>query len=421
MANPDILIVGAGAAGLMAAFTLSKAGKKVIVLEARDRIGGRIHTLHDDLFFKHAELGAEFVHGNLPITMQLLHEAGIAYISGEGEMWQHRDGKLAKNSWNMPGWSKLMQKLKDLKKDISIGEFLDKNFGEEQYADLRQSVIRFISGYDTADPAKASAFALRDEWGNEDDDAQYRIAGGYAALIEHLANESKLNGAEIHLNSVVKHIDGSNAIAEVVLNNGAVYRTEKVIVALPLGVLQAGVVTFEPAADEYREALQQMGFGAIVKLLLEFKEAFWESEDRAQMSFVISGEEIPTWWTQYPTHSNVLTGWLGGLPAERKRDMTDEEFMRAAIRSLAAIFDKQEEELRDSLVSWKVANWTIDPFTLGSYVYDTVESHNARKVLSQPINNRIYFAGEFIYEGPAMGTVEAALTSGMEMAGMIIR
>jgi len=102
MANPDILIVGAGAAGLMAAFTLSKAGKKVIVLEARDRIGGRIHTLHDDLFFKHAELGAEFVHGNLPITMQLLHEAGIAYISGEGEMWQHRDGKLAKNSWNMP-------------------------------------------------------------------------------------------------------------------------------------------------------------------------------------------------------------------------------------------------------------------------------------------------------------------------------
>ncbi|MGZ4001293.1 MAG: flavin monoamine oxidase family protein, partial [Mucilaginibacter sp.] len=284
----------------------------------------------------------------------------------------------------------------------------------------RESVIRFISGYDTADPAKASAFALRDEWGNEDDDAQYRIAGGYSALIEHLANESKLNSAEFHLNSVVKHIGHSKAIAEVVLNNGAVYRAEKVIVALSLGVLQADAVTFEPAADEYREALKQMGFGAIVKLLLEFKEAFWESGDRAHMSFVISGEEIPTWWTQYPTHSNVLTGWLGGLPAERKKDMTDEQFIEAAIRSLAAIFDKKEEELRDSLVTWKVANWTTDPFTLGSYVYDTVESHNARKVLSQPINNSIYFAGEFIYEGPVMGTVEAALTSGLDVAKKLL-
>lgn len=420
MANPDILIIGAGPAGLMAAYMLSKAGKKVTVLEARDRIGGRIHTLHDESFFKHAELGAEFVHGNLPVTMQLLHEAGIEYISGEGEMWQYRDGKLTKNSWDMPGWDKMMQKLNDLQMDISIGEFLDQNFGEDQYAELRASVIRFISGYDTADPAKASAFALRGEWGSEDDDAQYRIVGGYSALVEYLAAESKLNGVELHLNSVANHIDHNKILAEVTLNNGSVYEAEKVIVALPLGVLQTGVVSVEPRVDEYQKALQQMGFGAIVKLLLEFKEAFWESEDRAHMSFVISGEEIPTWWTQYPTHSTVLTGWLGGLPAEKKKDMTDEDFVRAAIRSLSVIFDKKEAELKDNLVTWKVANWTTDPFTRGSYVYDTVESHKARKVLSLPINNRIYFAGEFIYEGPAMGTVEAALTSGLDAAKKLL-
>jgi len=420
MANPDILIVGAGAAGLMAAYTLSKAGKKVMVLEARDRMGGRIHTLHDELFFKHAELGAEFVHGNLPVTMELLHEAGIEYISGQGEMWQFRDGKLAKNSWDMPGWDKMMRKLNDLEEDISIGEFLDQNFSEDQYAELRASVIRFISGYDTADPAKASAFALRDEWGSEEDDAQYRIVGGYRALAEYLAGESKLNGVEFYLNSVANHIDHNKTLAKVTLNNGTVYEAGKVIVALPLGVLQAGAVTFGPAADEYQKALQQMGFGAIVKLLLEFKEAFWENEDRAFMSFVISGEEIPTWWTQYPTHSTVLTGWLGGLPAEKKKGMTDEEFMHAAIRSLAVIFNRKEEELKDDLVTWKVANWTTDPFTLGSYVYDTVESHQARKVLSRPINNRIYFASEFIYEGPAMGTVEAALTSGLDVAKKIV-
>lgn len=420
MTNPDILIIGAGAAGLMAAYTLSNAGKKVAIIEARDRIGGRIHTLNDELFFKHAELGAEFVHGNLPVTMQLLHEAGIEYISTQGEMWQHRDGKLAKNSWNMPGWNKLMQKLGQLKKDISIGGFLDQNFSGDQYAELRESVTRFISGYDTADPYKASAFALRDEWGNEDDDRQYRIPGGYGKLVEHLANESKLNGAEFHLNSVVKHIDWGSAEVMVTLSNGNIRQAKKVILALPLGVLQVGAVTFEPSAHQYRAALKQMGFGAIVKLLLEFKEAFWENDDRAHMSFVTSGEEIPTWWTQYPTHSTVLTGWLGGLPAERKKDMTDEEFMRAAIRSLAAIFSKKEQELKDNLVAWKVANWTIDQFTMGSYVYDTVESHAARKILSKPINDRVYFAGEYNYEGPVMGTVEAALTSGLEVAKKLL-
>ena len=81
MVKPEILIIGAGAAGLMAAYTLSKAGKKVVLLEARDRIGGRIHTLDNDFPFKHAELGAEFVHGNLPVTMQLMHESGLEYIS----------------------------------------------------------------------------------------------------------------------------------------------------------------------------------------------------------------------------------------------------------------------------------------------------------------------------------------------------
>ncbi len=419
MENTDILIVGAGAAGLMAAYTLSKAGKKVIVLEARDRVGGRIHTLNDELFFKHAELGAEFVHGNLPVTMQLLHEAGIEYISTQGEMWQYRDGKLAKNSWDMPGWNTMMQKLNKLKKDITIGEFLDQNFGEDQYAALRKSVTRFISGYDTADPYKASAFALREEWQGEDDDAQYRLVGGYVKLAEYLAGECRLNGVNFYLNSLVKHIDHDSNAVKVTLANDSTFEAGKVIVALPLGVLQSGAIAFQPEIGDHDKALKQMGFGAIVKLLLEFKDAFWENEDRAHMSFFMSDEEIPTWWTQYPTHSTVLTGWLGGLPAEKKKHMTDEEFMLAGVRSLAAIFNKKEEELKDNLVAWKVANWTTDPLTLGSYVYDTIESHAARKILSRPIDDTIYFTGEYIYEGPVMGTVEAALTSGLEVTKKI--
>src|ERR1700761_9540378 len=111
MKSTDVLIIGAGAAGLMAAYTLSKAGKKVTVLEARNRIGGRIHTLHNESFFRHAELGAEFVHGNLPVTMQLLKEAGIGYTSTGGEFWQYEKGEFSKDRHFIEGWDILMKKL----------------------------------------------------------------------------------------------------------------------------------------------------------------------------------------------------------------------------------------------------------------------------------------------------------------------
>jgi len=97
MEQTDVLIIGAGAAGLMAAYKLSQKGKKVTVLEARNRTGGRIHTITHESFFQHAELGAEFVHGDLPVTLNLLQEAGIAYNPANAEMVRHTKGEFAKN------------------------------------------------------------------------------------------------------------------------------------------------------------------------------------------------------------------------------------------------------------------------------------------------------------------------------------
>jgi len=415
MKNADVIVIGAGAAGLIAAYTLSKAGKKVIVLEARDRIGGRIHTISNESFFKHAELGAEFVHGNLPVTLQLLRKAHIEYISAEGEMWHYGNGKLAKGAWGIDGWDNLMKKLSRLDHDISIASFLEENFGGDKYAGLRDSVSRYVSGYDTADPFMASSFALREEWDNEDEGAQYRITGGYARLIDFLANESKTNGTKILLNAVAAEVHWGNGKTEVLTVDGKKYGASKLIVALPLGVLQSDSVLFKPGIVNHMEALKQIGFGAIVKLLLQFKDRFWETGDTGHLGFVLSGEDIPTWWTQYPTHSPVLTGWLGGPPAERRKDLSEIEFLRLGIRSLANIFKRKPAELENELVSWKIVNWTTDPFTCGSYAYDMVNSRTARKVLEQPVENVVYFAGEYLYEGPAMGTVEAALSSGLDV------
>jgi len=427
MKNADVIIIGAGAAGLMAAYELSKAGKQVVILEARSHVGGRMHTLDDDL---HTELGAEFIHGDLPVTLQLLKEANIEAIPASGEMWHSRDGKFSKNAEQFEHWDLLMEKLNKLETDSSIGDFLQQEFGDEKYMTLRAWVTRFVSGYDTADPFKASAFALRREWQSEDDDEQHRVKGGYGVMINYLVKASKGNGAEFYLNTIVKHIHWTHGQVEVITSNSESFKARQLIIALPLGVLKANeseqaAIAISPSVGMCKKAIDQIGFGSVVKVLLQFKTAFWEDQsitgvDLGNMGFILSGEAIPTWWTQHPSSSTLLTGWLGGPPAERKKNMSNNELLEEGLQSISCIFNIDINKLKSDLVASHVVNWTTDPFTLGSYAYDTLESAEARKVLNTPIDHTIYFAGEYLYDGPAMGTVEAALTSGMETARKLI-
>jgi monoamine oxidase len=426
MKNADVIIVGAGATGLMAAYELSKARKKVTVLEARGRVGGRIYTANDDL---HTELGAEFVHGDLPVTLQLLKEANLELRPASGEMWHSRDGKFSKNTEQFEHWDLLIEKLSQLEKDISIGDFLLQEFSDEKYISLRAWVTRFVSGYDTADPFKASAFALRREWQSEDDDAQHRAKGGYGAMVNYLSNGSGQNGVEFYLSTIAKHIHWTHGQVEVITSKNESFKAKQLIIALPLGVLKAGpseqaAITISPSVGMYQEAISQIGFGSVIKVLLQFKTAFWKDKsvtgaDLSDVGFILSGEPIPTWWTQNPASSTLLTGWLGGPQAERKKDMSNDELLNESLQSLSRIFNISTDKLKDDLLASHVVNWTTNPFTLGSYAYDTLESAEARKILSTPVDHTIYFAGEYLYEGAAMGTVEAALTSGLETAKKI--
>ncbi|MDT3405161.1 flavin monoamine oxidase family protein [Mucilaginibacter terrae] len=433
MENTDVLIIGAGAAGLMAAYTLSKAGKKVTVLEACNRTGGRIHTIHNASFFNHAELGAEFVHGNLPISLNLLGKAGITYHPAKGQMWHYRNGTFKQDAAMVEGWDELIEKLHQLKHDVTLDEFLAKYFVDERYNGLKESVRQYAAGYDTADPAKLSAFAMRNEWENEDDSAQYRLDSGYCSLINYLCEEIKQNSGFIYLNAPVSNVEWQTGKATISTADGDTYEATKVIFAIPLGVWQAhkkakGHITISPEIPAYHEALQKLGFGAIIKVLLQFDEPFWEDAEataRAGQSlddimFLFSEETVPTWWTQLPERSPLLTGWLGGPPAVKFVGYTNQQIMHEAVESLTHIFNRSADALKEKLVAWHVANWTAEPYIYGSYAYDTVHTTEALKVLHQPVDNTLYFAGEFMYQGASMGTVEAALASGKDVADNLI-
>jgi monoamine oxidase len=427
MNETNILIIGAGAAGLMAARELTQAGKKVIILEARDRCGGRIYTIQN------LEFGAEFIHGNLPLTLNLLKEAGVETTPVGGEMVHYHDDRFGSEGSFMEGWNLLMEKLGELKADTTINQFLEAEFADQKYDRLKASVRRFAAGFDNADPDKASAFALRSEWGQEEDEGQHRIKGGYGKMIGFLAHEVEEAGGKLFLNTLVKQIDWQPGKVKAITADGTVYAAEKMIVALPLGVLQAdkgetAAITFNPPIPKYIEAANKIGFGAVIKILLEFDAPFWEDKQTEvlagkslkNMGFILSDEEIPAWWTQAPNHSPLLTGWLGGPAARAKKDVADKDLLQLSLASLGNIFKRSIDELKGRLISSHVVNWTTDPFALGSYAYDMVESHKARKMLDVPVENTLFFAGEYVYEGPVMGTVEAALISGKEAAGKVL-
>jgi len=433
MEKIDVLVIGAGAAGLMAAYKLTQKGKKVTILEARNRTGGRIHTIGHESFFQHAELGAEFVHGDLPVTLSLLDEAGIKYSPANGEMVRYAKGEFADSEQFIESWDLLIERLNELREDTNIYDFLLAEFPGDKYQPLRDGVWNYVSGYDNADPRKASAFALRKEWQNEDEDAQHRVNEGYCSMINYLAKTCREAGNSIYLNTVVKEIYWKECEVRIVTDEGINYEACQLIIALPLGVLQAnwqekGSITFHPPIPEQTAAIQAMGFGAVIKFLLEFDNAFWEDnaikrlagKGLKEMIFLLSDEEIPTWWTQHPQHSPLLTGWLGGPAAVGKKDCTLDELLQQALQSLSNIFKLSVDELKAKLITWNIINWENEPFTRGSYSYDTVAAPEARKVLNEPVDNTLFFAGEHLYDGAAMGTVEAALTSGVDVAEKIL-
>ena len=433
MENTDVLIVGAGAAGLMAAYTLSKAGKIVTVLEACNRTGGRIRTLDNTQFFNHAELGAEFVHGDLPVTLGLLKDANIPYYPAGGEMWQYSNGTFTKDAGMIEGWPLLMKKLKALHEDMTLNDFLEQHFTDVKFEDLKESVRRYAAGYDTGDPARMSVLSLRSEWQNEDEGAQHRIEGGYCRLINYLVTAIKEAGNYIYLNAPVTKITWSTGKVKAIIADGEIYEASKIIFAIPLGVWQApkavkGFIHFEPAIEPQMQALSNMGFGAIIKVLLQFNKAFWEdniTEELAHqslknMGFLFSEEAIPTWWTQAPQHSPMLTGWLGGPAAKDWANKPAEEILQHSLQSLANIFNRSADWLKGHLIASHIANWTADPYIYGSYAYDTIHTAQSLELLKQSIGETMYFAGEFMYQGPAMGTVEAALTSGKEVAEQLL-
>src|SRR5690348_17130493 len=417
----NFLIVGAGAAGLIAARELARAGSRVIIVEARNRCGGRIYPLPVQEFGYPAEGGPEFIHGEAPVTRAVMREARLSLLPRAGKRWSKRTGGLLPDEAPVPHAAQFYDALALVKADLPIAEFLETHFAGPEYDALRRAITRTVEGYDAADPARASTLALRDEWMARDDGQHGRIAEGHGALIQFLETECRRYGASFHFGAAVTSIEQARQGIAARSRDGTTFEADAAILTLPLPLLSE--IALPPVARERAAVAIDIGFGNVVKILLRFATKFWADDGRqnlADLSFLVSDATVPTWWTQHPASHLVLTGWFAGPKADRVSSLSEAELIEMGLSSLSEIFELPPDGIRRDLVASRAINWGNDPFARGAYSYATPKTRAAQSAMRQPDGTGIFLACEALVAGPDVGTVEAALANGLETAQTIL-
>ena len=401
----------------------------MLVLEARDRIGGRILTRSDaDLAFP-LELGAEFIHGNAPATSELLHRAAAFAIDSGGTRWSARAGGPGSRADMFGAVHKLMHHVHTLKDaDLSVEDYLARFAHDETLEGARAYARMMVEGFDAADPRRASVRAIAKEWESMEG-GQARPAAGYGALMASLARS--VGDSRVRLQAVVQSVDWGGAQVRITARShaGPLDVTGRcALVTVPVSVLQLApdapdCIRFSPPLEEKATALSGIALGPVIKVLLRFRRAFWEELQEGKFGstgfFHAPDCPFPTVWTQLPARVPLLTAWCGGPHAQRLEGSDSAAIIEAALGTLRQIFQRGPE-LYEELSGAYVHDWQADPYTRGAYSYITVGGSSAPEALARPLRNVLFFAGEAASEAGS-GTVEAALQSGRRAAREILR
>lgn len=440
--STDVVVIGAGIAGLACAQALCDRGLRVAVLEARDRIGGRIFTRHPGATETPVELGAEFIHGRPPEAWEIIERAGLRTHELTGGRWRLEQGRLALAN---PSWEEIdsiFQRMDPAAPDQSFEEFL-----EHSYRDLpeeaRASATSYVEGFHASHAGRISVHSLiRGQHADEEIEGHrgFCLLDGMDALVQSLLAAIKPELLSLRLNTVVTKISWAKGAVEVATQSPAgdrlqVLGTRAAVVTLPLGVLQAppgspGAVRFLPELAQKYGALKKLEMGAAIRLVLGFRRAFWRDEELvktphsralADMSFLFArGEWFPAWWASVSAGKGTLTGWAAGARAEKLSGRGEAFIVERALEVLSRIFGVPGATLQGLLEDSYVHDWQTDPYSRGAYSYVLVGGENAARTLAAPVEGTLFFAGEATDFSGHNGTIHGALASGRRAAGEVL-
>ncbi|WP_317890428.1 flavin monoamine oxidase family protein [Granulicella paludicola] len=448
----DVLVVGAGMAGLVAARELGRRGLRVCVVEARARVGGRVWSQAVEGGV--VELGAEFVHGRAAELWALIEEAGLTTVEREGEMLQELPGGgLGVEEEDEERFGPLETLKEYVGEDVSFAEWVK---GAGLAAEDVQAVSGFVEGFNAADAAKIGVKGLGAQQVAEDASEGMRawhVVGGYQQLAEYLAGELKRLGVEVRLGWVVSAVRWSEGEVVVEGRGQTQLQTQisfgndkskssgndrlenvqvkKCVVTLPLSLVQAvnregGLrMVPEPLAVE---PARRMEMGEAARFTMVFREAWWlgsgvaDRELLRKMNFLMTPVGMPpVWWVGDPTGAPTLTGWVGGPRTAELAGKTAAELGEAAVGTLAKVFGVSESVVRATLVGTYTHDWSADEFARGAYSYVPVGGLDASREMARPEAGTMFFAGEHTDVTANWGTVHAAVRSGLRVAEQVIQ
>ncbi|HET7613028.1 MAG TPA: NAD(P)/FAD-dependent oxidoreductase [Gemmatimonadaceae bacterium] len=436
--NADVVVVGAGASGLAAASFLRKRGVRTIVLEARDRIGGRIFTRHDPRSPLPIELGAEFLHGAAEEVNDIADRAGHTLVDVKGDRWASARGRMSRV---VDFWDRLDRILGQTDKrrvpDRSLSEFLADQPGGKRFAADRTLVREFVEGFHAAELNRISERAIA-EGGNPGEDPEEqrlrRVVAGYDAIVTELAADLHRS---IRLRQPVAAVDWSRGRVEVTVKmrkggSNPVIRAAAAIITVPLPLLRSGAkgrgsIDFSPEIPTVRAAADCAAMGHVqkIEILLDSPVTELVSARRTQhlerLAFLHArGLQIPVWWTSYPLRSGLVTAWAGG-PAALRLERARADARDTAVRALALAFGIDPRTVRHHLVAIFTHNWSRDPFARGAYTYSLVGGSDVGARLSRPVESTLFFAGEAANKDGKTSTVHGAIASGFHAAKQVFR
>jgi monoamine oxidase len=415
--NADALVIGAGISGLTAARAFSNRGLKVIVLEARDRIGGRIWT--DFSTGWPLDMGASWIHGvtGNPIT-KLARDFRLDVLPTNTNLhWRwSSNGTISRNDDAIgEQFDDLMSAVDQVRErrqsanrpDVSLQEGIQEaNAGRTLSEALNYAINANVEHDYGADIAQLSLYNY--DQGAAFSGADVLFPRGYGQIPANIGL-----GQDVRLSHVVQRVE-RNAAGVTVITNKGTFAAPRAVITLPLGVLKTTTVQFAPALPARKTlAIRRLGSGVLNKCYLRFPRQFWPTEPDL-LGYISNQRGEWTEWVNAQRYLGepVLMGFNAGTFGNQLERQPDSAIVSSAMRALRSMFGNNVPDPN----GFKITRWASDPFSRGSYSYIAVgASGDDYDALAEPVDNQLFFAGEATSRDYA-ASVHGAYLSGLREA-----